>query len=93
MFMIFALPPEGSVCLFIRFCWNHLLLLEEEKPPFPEGLQTRAAFSQCYLLLNNQPKLSWLETKVVIISRGSVGGVGLAGLFPRGDSCVVITWL
>lgn len=66
MSMIFALPPEGSVCLFIRFCWNHLLLLEEEKPPFPEGLQTRASFSQCYLLLNNQPKLRGLKQKLLL---------------------------
>ena len=43
-----------------------MLLLEEGKPPFPEGLQTRASSSQCYLLLNNQPKLRGLKQKLLL---------------------------
>lgn len=49
MFRIFAAPPEVSVCPFIQFLWKYLLLFGEENP-FPQGLQTKASFSErCYL--------------------------------------------
>lgn len=72
MFRIFAAPPEVSVCPFIQFLWKYLLLFGEEKP-FPQGLQTKASFSQRYYLccVTSQPKTGGgLETKVIIISCG-----------------------
>lgn len=59
MFIIFAVPPEGSACLSVGVCWKLTLLLEEEKKPsFAERLQTKASFSQCYPLVHHKPELS-----------------------------------
>lgn len=85
MFIIFAVPPEGSASLSVGVCWKLTLLLEEEKNLLllKDCKQKPLLASVIHWCTTSQNLVAGTKDSYsLLLSGGSVGGLGSAGWFP-----------